>query len=1781
MATRLTFEDIQQAASGGSLSSLKPADRSSKRKRQASIGAAVGSADVQGALPTDPNVMQAFTAAAKEFGVPTEYVFALAQQESSYKADAHNTEYGADGYFQYIPGTAAKHGMRYKVDTRDPVKAARAAARDFRERMDVGGVEEAILSHFAGPGGGNRGPKSARYLAEVTKRANDIRELLGQSGEVDAGGVGGSSDERVTPRRGTISFEDIDAAAQQVPAGLPKAPDTEQEDKPWYQPVVDKADQVFDHLWKRIQDDPNEYAGQQFVEVERSQQEIDNILKGYDEPGIMGLGYAAGPLIGRDEWKQSQREQLRFKRVLQTELDPETQQIKEREKQLTAMESPQLKGFVANLRNPLDLILNDSLPANFVEALANAPEQDAKKFWAARKIAMQEDIVANPDKFPAVSVAAAQRAIDARTAKQDPTVAQMWRDVKAAAKADPGRFGAELVNALMADPEMIAAPVGLGTKVVRTTKAAVTGAAGSSRVLKTVDRIIDAGSVGAALNLGIEAAKAGSEGRSLTDAEVGMAVGTGFGISGPLGALFARASRTRSRIKSGDTLNETDLESALRDAAQEDMLAEQIANAPKSDIIYTPDGKVMPADARARIEKLFGIEDMSPADRKKWHTNRQKQLREDFGSQWKEADYQSFVAEERLARREALAQELEQRKATQATAAEAEQISSAARRERYQSEYDAALRARDEAREAGELRAAQQEDALRDAAAKLDQQEIIDAAFKDSNEVVRAMQRALKRDAKLRMPKWQRGEADPKMLARVGVGGIFAGAAYAAAEEDYKEVAGLSALLAGLILPGGGSVLSRMRQAGSISGEGLITNLLVKQGKLKIGREGDELLAWEREMIDRARGGDQKAFQALYKENYERVVRIARRYTRDNAARLGVDPEDIAQEVFIKLHANLDAIRGDSKLSTWLHTTTQRAAIDEIRKTKTLKGGKGYVTESADSTIFDEGGEAESINAFEEGGGADLQDTPEARLNALQVNEWVVKAIQELPEQSQLVFLLRNTEGYSAAETAAKLGITENHVNVILKRANDDIAARIEKMSGAKRMVANEETQRLAQEAKARGDAVDIGDGQPAKRGRGRPKGSTNKARQAGEVDPRLMTTMGLAGLGAGVGAWLAEENKLLGAGLGALAPIILRSKGIRGETVTKQIVDGLDTHLGVISTRIKNISEPLWRRAIELERVVLRDTHKHMKNVDPFLVRLQHYRKKNPETYGILARSILTGKAGVTENLLKALGDQELIAGWRATRQTLDSLGDQLVALQRFKRGEFDYFPRIVKDVDGLLKALGREKGSYLEELLKDANLKALKERGSNLTDLEKSLIINRALSHDPKVGQQPGFAKARGVEEITPELQKFYASPDESLHSYIREAVEDIERAKFFGKDLQTVDKANGQKYTHIGNSIGEMVNRLMNEGKLDSKGAEDVANMLRSRFLAGERAPSELIQNAKNLSYAGLLGNPVSAASQLGDVVIQMYTQDVRSAIEATIRSLTGRKIVHMKDFGLSDYVSEEFASTTWTAKLVKKVFKYGLFKNIDEFGKDVALNAAVIRFGKLAKTQRGVDEITSKYGEALGPAELKQLVNDLQKGERSDLVNSIAFAELSRTQPVSRLELPQAYLDNPNGRLLYQYKSFMIKQIDLVRRDAVNEWKKGNYAKGTKNLLALGVTMGIAGASTEKVKDFIKNGRIDEEFKASDIPLNMLKTFGLSEYVLDKALGVSKQEAAARRKQGDKMARSQEPSPGAAVAGMAMPAQIKMFDDIVKQDASALRYIPIIGPWLVEAYGKKEK
>ena len=80
-------------------------------------------------------------------------------------------------------------------------------------------------------------------------------------------------------------------------------------------------------------------------------------------------------------------------------------------------------------------------------------------------------------------------------------------------------------------------------------------------------------------------------------------------------------------------------------------------------------------------------------------------------------------------------------------------------------------------------------------------------------------------------------------------------------------------------------------------------------------------------LVNRARKGDQAAFDALLRRHYNHIYAICRRLAGNEA-----DALDAAQEALITLVRRIDRFDGRSKFTTWMHRVVTNACLDELRR---------------------------------------------------------------------------------------------------------------------------------------------------------------------------------------------------------------------------------------------------------------------------------------------------------------------------------------------------------------------------------------------------------------------------------------------------------------------------------------------------------------------------------------------------------------------------------------------------------------------------------------------------------------------------------------------------------------------------------------------------------------------------------------------------------------------------------------------------------------------------------
>jgi RNA polymerase sigma-70 factor, ECF subfamily len=87
----------------------------------------------------------------------------------------------------------------------------------------------------------------------------------------------------------------------------------------------------------------------------------------------------------------------------------------------------------------------------------------------------------------------------------------------------------------------------------------------------------------------------------------------------------------------------------------------------------------------------------------------------------------------------------------------------------------------------------------------------------------------------------------------------------------------------------------------------------------------------DRDLVDRAAGGDRDAFESLLRRHYDRIHRIAWRVTGSRS-----HAEDVAQDVCCTLVEKIGSFKGEAKFTTWLTGVVVNACRDHRRRGLTL-----------------------------------------------------------------------------------------------------------------------------------------------------------------------------------------------------------------------------------------------------------------------------------------------------------------------------------------------------------------------------------------------------------------------------------------------------------------------------------------------------------------------------------------------------------------------------------------------------------------------------------------------------------------------------------------------------------------------------------------------------------------------------------------------------------------------------------------------------------------------------
>ena len=172
----------------------------------------------------------------------------------------------------------------------------------------------------------------------------------------------------------------------------------------------------------------------------------------------------------------------------------------------------------------------------------------------------------------------------------------------------------------------------------------------------------------------------------------------------------------------------------------------------------------------------------------------------------------------------------------------------------------------------------------------------------------------------------------------------------------------------------------------------------------------------ERQLVERARSGDQQAFEELFLSVRDRLLATIRSRL-GSAARQGTDPEDVLQASFVRALHSMQRFewRGDDSFRRWLESIAIHVTLDAVRHQ-----GRRTVLRIDRDLKGDVSSPSKSIRRRE-------------RLDRLEVS------MRALSPDYRTVLRLSRMDGLSIKEIANQMGRSESAVKNLLLRATKQL----------------------------------------------------------------------------------------------------------------------------------------------------------------------------------------------------------------------------------------------------------------------------------------------------------------------------------------------------------------------------------------------------------------------------------------------------------------------------------------------------------------------------------------------------------------------------------------------------------------------------------------------------------------------------------------------------------------------------------------------------------------------
>ena len=172
-------------------------------------------------------------------------------------------------------------------------------------------------------------------------------------------------------------------------------------------------------------------------------------------------------------------------------------------------------------------------------------------------------------------------------------------------------------------------------------------------------------------------------------------------------------------------------------------------------------------------------------------------------------------------------------------------------------------------------------------------------------------------------------------------------------------------------------------------------------------------------LLERCRGGDELAWEALVRRFQGRVYGIAYHYVGNPE-----DARDLSQEAFIRIYQNLELCTDERKFLPWIIRITRNICIDHLRRKK----ARAPVHQM----------DPDELTTLRSSG-----DDPAQLYAAGSLKHMIHAALQEMTDLNREIILLKDIQGLTLEEIATMLKVPLGTVKSRSNRARIELAHKL------------------------------------------------------------------------------------------------------------------------------------------------------------------------------------------------------------------------------------------------------------------------------------------------------------------------------------------------------------------------------------------------------------------------------------------------------------------------------------------------------------------------------------------------------------------------------------------------------------------------------------------------------------------------------------------------------------------------------------------------------------------